>query len=851
MADAKALRPRSAPDAGSDPDPGPHWRRVLGFGLAGNTVEPLIDGKAAFAAIQRAIESATGTDHYVYMLSWWLDPWVHLTQAGTSLLDLFERAGERGVQVRVLAWQVPRNYPNHARLHEAAVTAINKIPNCHAQLDVAAVLDPQLVGLARSHHQKLVVVKGTEGLVAVAGGVDVNPDRIHKLPPPPGAMRNGRPAVGWMGSTSASPDSGQPLHDVSVRLTGPTALPMLRIFLRRWWSRTGSRSIDARLPLRGGWCTPLPAPTGSQFVRIGETFDGVLRCPDGGTSADRRRTVQDIWVRSLLGARRFIYLEEQYLTNLCAAEAIRRVLPRLHHVTVLVPPAELADAPRIWALRQEFVKAATKDGYGAKLRIFTRTSDPPGRCHRTRGRHLYVHSKMAVIDDELLVVGSANCNYRGWETDTELVTASFEEARPGVLPLAARVRAALWAEHLGVQPAAVVDPLTSARLWDTASTRAVCRYDPTGGRDKPTRIPRGVVDPSERQPGDPCCSVLGACVRPATTQGPVIDVSSATRYIAVASPGQMTNDEWKRADRRFSPAPPVYNDYALLKVLYTLRLRNKNTRDRVIAFQVNKSVTPLDFSGLRDSDIIFIAGHGNERGLYAMGPDASTGVDRLVDILIADGNLKKHRTGKTITILLLSCRAGLGFHKSLARKLSQRLSIDTTVGGAQGFTFGSIRTAPTAYNEVLIRGIPWVMEYPGTYPGSLTGKEAENVTSGREGKTITLARKKREIEQFLNDKKQLEKQLRAAVQLLRSTEVNQALDEIDSRFRSHWLDLLRAQFELYASAKKKSNLEFDMWFDRITDGYLWADGRKPTARGADAQLTGTLVPGDVGLTCTR
>jgi len=68
-----------------------YWRSQLRFGLAGNTVEPLIDGPAAFRAIQQAIESAENSDHFVYLLGWWTDPWVNLTGPGTCLLDLFER----------------------------------------------------------------------------------------------------------------------------------------------------------------------------------------------------------------------------------------------------------------------------------------------------------------------------------------------------------------------------------------------------------------------------------------------------------------------------------------------------------------------------------------------------------------------------------------------------------------------------------------------------------------------------------------------------------------------------------------------------------------------------------------
>ena len=323
-----------------------------------------------------------------------------------------------------------------------------------------------------------------------------------------------------------------------------------------------------------------------------------------------------------------------------------------------------------------------------------------------------------------------------------------------------------------------------------------------------------------------------------------VDVSRATRFITVAGPSQFTNDEWR--GRRPIP-PPVYRDYALMKVLYTLRLKAPDTRFPVRAFQYEEPLTPLDFSGLKDSDVIFIAGHGNEQGLYTMGPKTSKGIDRLVDILTGDGNLRKHRTGKTITILLLSCRAGLGFHKGLARRLARRLSIDTIVGGAVGFTFGSLMTEATARNEVLIRGIPWVMEYP----GSLPLKEAENETSAREGRTITYAGKRTEIEEFLRKKQSLEKKLAELVQKLRSTEVNQALDELDARFRTEWGSLLQEQFALYGTAKHGSNLEFDMWYQPAADGYVWTDSRAITDREAYALTSGILVPSGPGLTCTR
>jgi hypothetical protein len=184
----------------------------------------------------------------------------------------------------------------------------------------------------------------------------------------------------------------------------------------------------------------------------------------------------------------------------------------------------------------------------------------------------------------------------------------------------------------------------------------------------------------------------------------------------------------------------------------------------------------------------------------------------------------------------------------LARRLSNALSIKTLVGGAEGFTFGSNRTAFTAHNEVLVRGIPWIMEYP----GSLGEREAENETSAREGKTITVAAKRAEIDRFKQSKTNLENNMKGIVQQLRSTEVNKALNEIETQFRSQWLGLLQAQFELYALAKTKSNLEFDMWFNNPADGYLWTDATMTTDDVVNALLTGRLDPVDATtLTCTR
>jgi hypothetical protein len=234
----------------------------------------------------------------------------------------------------------------------------------------------------------------------------------------------------------------------------------------------------------------------------------------------------------------------------------------------------------------------------------------------------------------------------------------------------------------------------------------------------------------------------------------------------------------------------------------------------------------LDFSGLRDSDIIFVVAHGNPAGLYALGPNKKLNMQRLVEILTKDGNLKTRRKNKPIIIVLLSCRSGLGLHKALAHELGKTLGRRVTVVGAKGFTFGSVRTSPLGLNEVLILGIPWFMEYE----TSIARDVAEKETSKREGKPITVDGKRKEIEGFLKEKMALEQQMKDLIKKLKSTEVNNALDEIERNSRSNWLALIRSQFELYATAKKRSDLEFDMWYDNIAEGYVLSNGKGVTDR---------------------
>ncbi len=454
----------------------------------GNAVLSLIDGPDTYRQMVADIRSATGPGHFIYLLGWAVLADFPLL-AGDSSVTLWSllRARPAQVQLRALGWDDRPNkanalpwwvpgplnqfiakkvYPNQNSL---AIANINIMPGAAARLDNETLQ-------FGSQHQKLLIVNGERGLVAFCGGVDFNPDRVQ----------------------AGTSEDGATYHDVHCRVVGPAAWDLLQTFIRRWYHHPDHAQIDGRTEaLRGAQLLPPPAlqtPPSDATSVPGTCSVGVAR-----TFVSRRlSTPSETDIRSLFlicirNARRFIYIEDQYMVDLEGAVALRLALPRLEHVTILIAPSEQSDMPCIWTFRKNFIETATSGLLPAdreKLRIFHLVSPPSVAGKPSLGPHTYVHAKTWCIDDEIAAIGSANLDRRGWETDAEVDAFIFDDQRPapGALTFAQDLRCRLWAEHLGVSLASVQDGVASANLWLRRGANArVVPYDPVAGDDSNVR----------------------------------------------------------------------------------------------------------------------------------------------------------------------------------------------------------------------------------------------------------------------------------------------------------------------------------------------------------------------------
>lgn len=284
------------------------------------------------------------------------------------------------------------------------------------------------------HHQKILLVNGERGLIAFVGGIDVYPDRI------------------WANGAHGSASLGSPYQDVHCQIEGPGAFDVLQLAIDRWRYSGAAGTEDV------SWATgakQVKIPGGRCSVQIGRTHGNP-------SMPGPKQTIKKIVLNAIEQAKRFIYLEDQYMVNLEAAAALNKAVPRIKHLTILIPHWKISDLPQCTYRRRKFVERVLQglsDEDKRKVGVYSLGPNDT--------RFAYVHSKAWFIDDECAIIGSANCNRRGWESDSEVVAAVVEEVDPKAadLTFAHRARMDIWSKLLNVRPWQVHDGVASVVYW--------------------------------------------------------------------------------------------------------------------------------------------------------------------------------------------------------------------------------------------------------------------------------------------------------------------------------------------------------------------------------------------------
>jgi phosphatidylserine/phosphatidylglycerophosphate/cardiolipin synthase-like enzyme len=355
----------------------------------------LIDSAAYFAAARAAMLRAR---HSILLLGWDFDLRTPLCPAGPRSSDsdisaigpfLKDLAARRpGLSVRVLIWDMP------------AIIAAGRDLSTRQTLDwfrdsgVDIRLDPSPAGTC--HHQKLLVIDGT---LAFCSGGDFAIDRWDTTGHPDHDPRRIMP----------SGEEHAPRHEVTMLVDGPPAAALAELAHERWFGATGqapspSPPDDTADPWPDG-LTPhwTDAPIG--IARTGPSWLGQPGIHEA----------EALHLAAIAAARRFIYLENQYFASSRMAEALatRLAEPDGPEVVLVVSGRSPSYFDRLTmdAPRNALIDRLKKSFGPRRFRAYA--------PHTHGGRIVTVHSKVAIIDDRLVRVGSANLNNRSGGHDTE------------------------------------------------------------------------------------------------------------------------------------------------------------------------------------------------------------------------------------------------------------------------------------------------------------------------------------------------------------------------------------------------------------------------------------------------
>jgi len=386
----------------------------------GNAIEILIDGAEALPLIASELSSARS---HIHMTNWFLSPDFDLVRGEQPVVlrHLLAELAER-VDVRILVWAgapLPLFRPSRREVREMR-ERLTKETRIQCELD--AKERPM-----HCHHEKTIVI---DDRVAFVGGIDFtyeSGDRFDSVHHP------ARSATGW--------------HDATARIEGPVVADVAEHFRMRWHEVNGEQLAPVTLP----------EPAGEVELQIVRTVPEQIYA--AVPSGDFR--ILESYTAAIRNAQRFIYLENQFLWSPEIASLLREKIANPptpdFRLLLVLPSRPKSGGDDTRGVLAELIEVDDDNGRILACALYARSG--------SRADPIYVHAKVAIIDDQWLTLGSANLNEHSLFNDTEMNIVAHDPE------LALQTRQRLWAEHLELSADQIpADPIRAIdELWKPIS----------------------------------------------------------------------------------------------------------------------------------------------------------------------------------------------------------------------------------------------------------------------------------------------------------------------------------------------------------------------------------------------
>ncbi len=356
----------------------------------------------------------------ILLLGWDFDPRVRFEgDDGETFHELMQRLLNQStmLQVHILIWDMVLVFALQRRVGPQKAGRWLSHDRLHYRLD-------SKIPRGAAHHQKILVIDDS---IAFCGGSDFTRNRWDTPAHLP-ADRRRRTRDGTIYG---------PRHDVVMAVDGPAAETLGDLVRERWARATGDQ-IQLPAKRASAWPQYLEPDVEDVSVAIARTEPVMEGWPE-------IREIEALYLAAIASAKRWVYIENQYFTSVSIGSALAGRLKESNgpEIIVICPlhSGGVFDRLAMDHARNDLIHRLRQADRYKRFKAFAPIADEDVA--------IIVHSKLMIVDDWLLRVGSANLNNRslGFDTECDLAIEAAGSSGP-VNSAILRVLVRLLAEHM-------------------------------------------------------------------------------------------------------------------------------------------------------------------------------------------------------------------------------------------------------------------------------------------------------------------------------------------------------------------------------------------------------------------
>jgi phosphatidylserine/phosphatidylglycerophosphate/cardiolipin synthase-like enzyme/uncharacterized membrane protein YdjX (TVP38/TMEM64 family) len=399
---------------------------------------PVIDCSNYYRAVHQAICNAR---HTLFIVGWDIDSRIELirgkeaesAQCPNTLYELLKWKSEITPDLKMYLnrWDYSIFLAAERESFASMKWQLNGIEN------LEFIFDDQLP-LGASHHQKIIVV---DDEIAFCGGMDIAiarwDNRQHHVKEKDRKDPKGTLFFGIE-------DKYKPYHDVQMVVAGDAAQSLGELARKRWFYATGRRAKA----VKPEHTNTLPDAWPTSITPAFENVElGIALTAPRFRNQKLNRGIERLYLDLIAQAEHFIYMENQYFSHVEIAHALNKRLLEKPELRVLMisckDPQGIMERKSMYHGRVKFKDALTKNGVTDRTVLAY-----PISTEKNKQEQIRIHSKVMIVDDRYLRIGSSNINYRSMTLDTECDLV-IEGTDKKVSQSIAAIRNDLIREHTG------------------------------------------------------------------------------------------------------------------------------------------------------------------------------------------------------------------------------------------------------------------------------------------------------------------------------------------------------------------------------------------------------------------